>query len=89
MGAHALGAAAYAAKAAGLAAPDQPAAAAEEISWQLENMSTQVMAALQRLPALGENSAGPLGSGLLASGILGDTIRTIQSAIAKIPPEED
>jgi hypothetical protein len=89
MGAHALGAAAYAAKAAGLAAPDQPAAAAEEISWQLENMSTQVMAALQRLPALGENSAGPLGPGLLASGILGDTIRTIQSAIARIPPEED
>ena len=34
MGAHALGAAAYTAKAAGLAAPDRPEAVSEEICWQ-------------------------------------------------------
>jgi hypothetical protein len=88
MGAHALGAAAYAAKAAGLAAPDQPAALSDEISWQLENMSAQVLSALRQLPAVGEDSAGPLGSGLLASGILGSTIRTIQSALRLISPDE-
>ena len=88
MGAHALGAAAYAAKAAGLGAPDQAAAVSEEISWQLEHMNAHVRAALQQLPLLGENSAGPLGSGLLALGILGSTIREIQSAIGKISPED-
>ncbi len=40
MGAHALGAAAYAAKAAGLAAPDHPEAVSEEIRWQLAHLST-------------------------------------------------
>ena len=54
MGAHALGAAAYAAKAAGLAAPDQPTAVSDEISWQLAHMNAQVRAALQQLPPLGE-----------------------------------
>jgi len=88
MGAHALGAAAYAAKAAGLAAPDQAEAVSDEISWQLENMNAQVRAALQQLPLLGEDSAGPLGSGLLASGILGSTIRRIQSAMGNMPLEE-
>lgn len=39
MGAHALGAAAYAAKAAGLAAPHRPEAVDEEIRWQFEQMS--------------------------------------------------
>lgn len=82
MGAHALGAAAYATKAAGLAAPDQAATVFDEISWQLENMNSQVRAALQQLPLLGEDSAGPLGPGLLASGVLGSTIRRIQLAIA-------
>lgn len=88
MGAHALGAAAYAAKAAGLAAPDQPAAVSDEISWQLAHMSAPVRAALRQLPPLGEDSAGPLGSGLLASGILGSTIRTIQAALSRSSPEE-
>ena len=37
MGAHALGAAAYAAKAAGLAAPDRPEAVTDEIRWQLSH----------------------------------------------------
>jgi hypothetical protein len=81
MGAHALGAAAYAAKAAGLATPERAEAVTDEISWQLENMSAQVRAALQRLPPLGGDSAGPLGPGLLASGILGSIIRKMQSAL--------
>ena len=88
MGAHALGAAAYAAKAAGLAAPDQPTAVSDEISWQLAHMTSQVRAALQQLPPLGENSAGPLGAGLLASGILGSIIRKIQAAIGITSPDE-
>ena len=68
MGAHALGAAAYAAKAAGLAAPDRPEAVSEEIRWQIDRMSAAARAALRELPPVGENASGPLGPGLLASG---------------------
>ena len=85
MGAHALGAAAYAAKAAGLARPDQSTAVADEVAWQVEHMSAAVRTALRRLPPLGEDSAGPLGSGLLASGVLGEIIREIQAAIGVHP----
>ena len=81
MGAHALGAAAYAAKAAALATPDRPDSVDEEIRWQLEHMSAEARSALAALPTLGENSAGPLGSGLLASGILGSIIRKIQDDV--------
>jgi hypothetical protein len=81
MGAHALGAAAYAAKAAGLAAPDQPVAVAEEVRWQLSHLSTPAEAALRRLPPLGENASGPLGPGLLASGLQGTIIRRLQSGL--------
>jgi hypothetical protein len=79
MGAHALGAAAYAAKAAELAAPH--AGGGIEIAWQLENMSEPVRTALRRLPLLGADSSGPLGAGLLASGVLGENIRLIQAAL--------
>lgn len=82
MGAHALGAAAYAAKAAGLAAPDRPQAIGDEIRWQLDRMSGSVRAALRTLPMIGENRSGPLGPGLLASGILGEIIREIQICLA-------
>jgi hypothetical protein len=82
MGAHALGAAAYAAKAAGLAAPNRLDASEEEIRWQLEHMTPEVRAALRRLPPLGADSAGPLGSGLLARGLLASAIRSIQADIA-------
>jgi hypothetical protein len=82
MGAHALGASAYAAKAAGLAAPDRPDAVDEEIRWQLEHMTPEVRAALRHLPPLGADSAGPLGAGLLARGLLASTIRSIQADIA-------
>ena len=88
MGAHALGAAAYAAKAAGLAAPDRPSAMRDEISWQLERMTDQTRSALRQLPLVGEDSAGPLGSGLLASGILGSIIREIQTALSGSSPQQ-
>jgi hypothetical protein len=83
MGAHALGAAAYAAKAAGLAAPDRPEALSDEIHWQLRHMSPAVRAALHQLPAVGENSSGPLGPGLLAAGLLGAIIRDLQSGLVE------
>src|SRR6478752_8375670 len=81
MGAHALGAAAYAAKAAGLAAPDQYVAVSHEVRWQLSHMSAPVKEALRRLPPLGDDSAGPLGPGLLASGPLGSIIGQIQAGL--------
>ena len=91
MGAHALGAAAYAAEAAGCAAPDRPDAVSQEIQWQLGHMSEAVRAALRLLPPVGENRSGPLGPGLLASGLLGTIIRDLQSGLADpdhlLPPD--
>jgi hypothetical protein len=83
MGAHALGAAAYAVEAAGLAAPGRPEAASDEIRWQLGHMSSEVRAALGTLPAVGENRSGPLGPGLLASGQLGSIIRQMQDGLSQ------
>ena len=83
MGAHALGAAAYAVKAAGLADPDRPEAVKDEIRWQLDQMSAEVRAALRALPPIGENSSGPLGPGLLASGQLGTIIRDLQAGLTQ------
>ncbi|MFE5409200.1 putative immunity protein [Microbacterium sp. NPDC056569] len=86
MGAHALGAAAYAARAARSAPADHgDAAAADEFAWQLAHMSPHVASALRLLPPLGDDSAGPLGPGLLASGDLGDHIRRIQAALRDTP----
>lgn len=82
MGAHALGAAAFAAKAAALAASDQDAARREEVRWQLGHLTVDARAALRRLPLLGEDSAGPLGRGLLATGMLAVTIREIQAELS-------
>jgi hypothetical protein len=82
MGAHALGAAGYAAKAAGLTAADYDIAVAREIRWQLSQMSAGVRAALRLLPPLGENASGPLGPGLLASGLQGTIIRELQARLA-------
>lgn len=81
MGAHALGAAAYAATAASLARPEHPDVLEEEIRWQLGQLSPEARAALANLPALGADSAGPLGAGLLASGTLGTVIRRLQSEL--------
>jgi hypothetical protein len=82
MGAHALGAAAYAARAARLAAPDDPRAGDREIARQLAHMTHDVRRALRQLPRLGEDPAGPLGPGLLARGDLGATIRRLQAELA-------
>lgn len=84
MGAHALGAAAYAAKAAGLGAPDRPEAVGEEIQWQLSHMSPATRSALRQLPPVGENRSGPLGQGRLASGLLGAIIRDLQAGLAGV-----
>jgi hypothetical protein len=81
MGAHALGAAAYAAKAAGLAAPARPDAVSEEIRWQLAQLSPAARTALRQLPPVGEDPSGPLGPGLLASGLLGSIIRDLQAGL--------
>lgn len=86
MGAHALGAAAYAAKAAGLAAPGRPDAVGEEIRWQLGHMSAAAMAALRLLPPVGKDASGPLGPGLLASGLLGTIIRDLQAGLTDPHP---
>jgi len=82
MGAHALGAAAYAAKAVAAAGPDGPDRAAAEIAAQLALLTPPARAALGLLPLLGEDPSGPLGTGLLASGALGAHIRAIQAALA-------
>ena len=86
MGAHALGAAGYAAQAAVLAVPERAGAAREEVlCWQLDRMSATVRAALELLPPVGENAAGPLGPGLLASGFLGAIIGDLQASLAGQP----
>ncbi|HEX5251217.1 MAG TPA: hypothetical protein VFW14_16260 [Gaiellales bacterium] len=87
-GAHALGAAAYAANAAGLAAPDRPAALKEEVCWQLRHLSPGVRKALRKLPPVGENLSGPLGPGLLASGVLGSIIGDLQAGLAHSDEED-
>jgi hypothetical protein len=75
-------AAAYAVRAAILAAPDRPEVVDDEIRWQLTHMTAEVRAALSRLPPVGENPSGPLGPGLLASGQLGTILRALQAGIA-------
>jgi hypothetical protein len=44
-------------------------------------MSPAVGVALRLLPPVGEDSSGPLGPGLLASGLLGTIIRDLQSGL--------
>lgn len=81
MGAHALGAAAYAVKAVSLADPVRPDAVDEEIRWQLGHLTDEERSVLRLLPPVGEGSSGPLGPGLLSRGILGSVIREIQTQI--------
>jgi hypothetical protein len=83
MGAHALGAAAYAVQAASLAAPDRAQVVEDEIRWQLTHMTVEVRAALSVLPPVGENRSGPLGPGLLASGPVGAIIRQLQAGLVE------
>ena len=91
MGAHALGAAAYAVKAVSLAHAGEPERVEDEVRWQLAQLSESERAALRSLPPLGANSSGPLGAGLLSQGILGSAIRQIQEqigALDAVPPQE-
>jgi hypothetical protein len=83
MGAHALGAAAYAVKTVSLAAPDRPEVVVDEIRWQLTHMTAEVRAALRALPPVGKDSSGPLGPGLLASGQLGTIIHELQLGLTQ------
>jgi hypothetical protein len=87
MGAHALGAAAYAARAVGLSRPERPETVDDEITWQVDHMSPAVRAALRALPPVGHDRSGPLGPGLLASGELGTIIRRLQGAVAQAGAE--
>ena len=88
MGAHGLGAAGYAVRAVGLANPDRPEAVEDEIRWQLDHMSAEVRAALRALPPVGEDSSGPLGPGLVASGQLGAIIRDLQAGLTQTDSDE-
>jgi hypothetical protein len=81
MGAHALGAAAYAQRAARLASASERDSLEAELHWQVARMTDGVRAALRKLPRVGEDSAGPLGPGLLGSGELGAIVARIQDAL--------
>lgn len=81
MGAHALGAAVYAAKAVALAHPGRLEAVQAEMRWQIGDLTEREREALRRLPVLGTDSSGPLGDGLLSRGVLGSVIRQIQTGI--------
>jgi hypothetical protein len=83
MGAHALGAAAYGAEAISLTAVNQEIARHDNVRRQIDRMTTGVRTALASLLLLRQNSSGPLGTGLLVSGVLATTISEIQSALAK------
>ncbi len=84
MGAHALGAAGYAAKAATLAAgSDGDEVTHAEAYRQVAMMSDEVARALSTLPLLGEDRSGPLGPGRLGSRHVGETIRLIQAQLAR------
>lgn len=84
MGAHALGAAAYAVRAADLAAPERADTVAAETAWHVARMSAEVGEALARLPEVGTDPSGPLGPGLLASGPAGRIVRELQLSIAGV-----
>jgi hypothetical protein len=72
MAAHARGVPAYAAVAAGLAAPDDPTAASDEVRWALGHASPAVREVLRRLPPPAR-PAGTLGAliGDLHTGLTG------------------
>lgn len=82
MGAHALGAAGYAARATVLASTRQGddivSACAHR---QVAMMTDSIVGALSLLPELGTNASGPLGPGRLSSGEVGRAIRAIQAEL--------
>lgn len=90
MGAHALGAAGYAAKASTLAAGcDDNAVTRSEARRYVAAMTDVVALALSSLPVLGENRSGPLGPGRLSGGHVGETIRAIQAQLKEKGAHDD
>jgi len=84
MGAHALGAVGYGAKAAALAAgEDRDVAVLAWVDGQVAVMTDAVASALASLPLLGTSGAGPLGPGRLSSGYVGLAIRAIQAHLTQ------
>lgn len=83
MGAHALGAAGYAAKASTLDAAGDVAVARSEAHRQVAAMTDEVVRVLSFLPALGANRSGPLGPGRLSLGYVAETIREIQRLLSE------
>lgn len=83
MGAHALGAAGYAAKASVLAAGGKgdDDSMRSEARRLVAAMTDPVARALRSLPALGEDRSGPLGPGRLSGGLVGAAIRAIQAEL--------
>lgn len=83
MGAHAFGAAGYAAKAAALASGqgDRGRAVLAQVEWQLAALTPPMADALASLPRLGEDRGGPLAPGRLAHGLVGDAISTLQAQL--------
>lgn len=87
MGAHALGAAGYAAKASTLEAGcHDDVVARSEAHRQVVLMTDSAAEAASSLPALGENRSGPLGPGRLSAGHVGATIREIQRLLVARTP---
>lgn len=89
LGAHALGAAAYAIEAVALASDDHAASVTRETRLVLARMPPPVREALRALPPVGEDRSGPLGPGLLASGHVGAIIRGIQAGLAADLPASE
>lgn len=81
MGAHALGAAGYAAKAVGLASDEPDEAIQAEIAWQFAQVTPEQRRALVKLPKVGTNEPGPLGPGLLSKGVIGQSILELQTLL--------
>jgi hypothetical protein len=77
MAAHARGAPAYAAKAAALAAPDDPGAVAHEVDWALSHASPGVLDALRRLPPP-----------MRPAGVLGAVISDIHTGVTNAGPAQ-
>ena len=84
MGAHALGAAGYAAKASTLEAGSKDdELARSEAHRYVDAMTAAVALAVSSLPALGQDRSGPLGPGRLSIGHVGAAIREIQRLLAE------
>ena len=82
MGAHALGAAGYAAKASSLEAGDGDGTVVRtEVRRQVSTMTPDVARALSSLPDLGQDRSGPLSTGRLSGGLVGEAIRMIQAML--------